>query len=135
MPDWLTRLLESYIPMLSNLWWALTALTAGLLWLASRLGLWKRCGERDLKRWCSQLGHTDETERREAQRNLVKCGARLVSPLIDTLDKTDSETLRELIVDVLCQIGPPALRPLLARRRKDSIAPFVDRALESVLPR
>jgi len=139
MPDWLTRLLESRIPtildLLSNLWWALAVLTAGLLWVASRLGLWKRCGERDLRRWCSQLGHTDETGRCEAQRNLVRCGARSVFPLIDMLDETDSDTLRELIVDVLCQIGPSGLRPVLAIRREDSIAPFVDKVLESVLPK
>ncbi len=139
MPQWLARFLESPIPtlldLLNNVWWALGLLFALLLAIASRLGIWKRCDQRELKRWCSHLGLSDQAEQQEARKRLIACGAWSVSPLVDTLYRTDSDKQRETVVAALCEIGPLALRPLLVAREEDSIAPFVDEALGKELPK
>ncbi|MDZ7261392.1 MAG: HEAT repeat domain-containing protein [candidate division KSB1 bacterium] len=139
MLEWLERLLSSHIPalldLLSNLWWLLGLLFAGLIWVASRLGLWKRCSKGLLKNWFHQLEHPDESVRSKARQKLTACGERTVLFLVDTLYKTDSDKRRALAVDVLCEIGIPALRSLLAARKEESMARIVDEALEKKLPR
>lgn len=139
MPEWLARLLKSPIPvlldLLNNVWWALGLLFAGLIWAASRLRLWNQCSERHLEDWFYHLEHTDESMRSEAQQKLIACGDRAVLLLVDALQKTDSDKRRELAIDILCEIGIPALRPLLVARKEEIIAPFVDKALEEHLPK
>ena len=144
MPEWLARLLKSPVPalldLLSNVWWALGLLLAGLIWAASRLGLWKRCSKRHLESWFFQLEHSDGLLRSEAQ-GLISCGNLAVLFLVDVLKKTDSDKRRKLAAEVLCEIGVPALRPLLAARKgkegeeeKKHVASCVDDALEKYLP-
>jgi hypothetical protein len=138
MPQWLERLLQGPIPalldLLSNVWWFLGLLLAGLLWVVYRSGLWRRCDERNLENWLLQLEHTDESVRSDARRKLLACGHRAVSLLVDAIQETDREERRELVVNVLCEIGTSALRPLLVMRKEQSISSHVDRALEQHLP-
>lgn len=139
MTEWLARLLRSPIPalldLLSNLWWALGLLFAGLIWAASRLGLWNQCSKRRLENWFYHLEHPNESIRSEAQQKLIACGYRAVWLLVDALQKTDNDKRGELVIKILCEIGIPALRPLLVARKEESSAPLVDKALEEQLPK
>ncbi len=135
MPEWLTSLLESPMPALldffSNLWWLLGLILAALIWAASRLK--SGCNKQQLQDWCNQLydnGHV----RDEAKERLVTCGGRAVPLLMDVLAK-EGDKQRNLAVEALCEIGTPALKPLLAARNKDHIAHSVDGALEKYLPK
>jgi len=137
MREWLDRLLDSRIPalldLLSNAWWLFGLLLAGLIWALSRLGLLKRCSKRDLKKCILEL--TDDPMQLKARQKLIDCGEKAVFQLTESLKETDSEKQREMIVHVLCEIGAPALKQMLVARKRESIAPCVDGALEEYLPK
>ena len=139
MREWLERLLDSRIPalldLLSNAWWLFGLLLAGLIWALSRLGLLKRCSKRDLEKCIRDLEPTDEPMQLKARQKLIACGERAVSLLTESIAKTDSEKQREMVVNVLCEIGAPALKQMLVARKRESIAPCVDGALEEYLPK
>lgn len=136
MPEWLTSLLESPGPALldffSNLWWLLGLILAALIWAASRLK--SGCNKQQLQDWCNQLGYDNGHVRDEAKERLMTCGGRAVPLLMDVLAK-EGDKRRSLAVEALCEIGTPALKPLLAARNKDHIARSVDGALEEYLPK
>ncbi len=139
MFEWIARLLKSPIPtlidLLCNLWSLLFGiLIPGLIWVLHRLGLWKRCAKQSLKHWIHQLDHDDEPKRLKARRKLIDCGHQAVHPLVESLKKTDSDTRRKLVVEVLCEIGAPALKQLFMLRKEGNIARLVDEALEKCLP-
>ena len=97
------------------------------------MGLWRRCSKGDLRKWLLQLDH--ESMRSKAWQRLIACGERAVSLLAESLEKTDSKKRQEMVVNVLCEIGAPALKQLLVARKRASIAPCVDGALEEYLPK
>ena len=136
MPQWLMRFLDGPIPplldALNNVWGALLLLVGSLGYIYSRIR--GRCNTETIENWCSLLTSSDEKKRQRAIKNLIACGSRSVAHLVDILHKTDSSTQREQIVEILCEIGPPALKRLLASRRETNVAPLVDNALENYLP-
>ena len=137
MPKWLAHMLESHMPALLDLLnnvRGLLGLFARLIWTALRLGLWKRCGKQQLENWFFQLEHTDESVRSKARQALIDCEDRAVLPLVDALQRTDSDKRRNLAVEVLCEIGAPAIKQLLMLRKEKNIARLVDKALEEYLP-
>jgi len=134
MPEWLTNLLTSpvaaLLDLVNNLWWLLGLISAALIWVASYSGLW--CSKNRLRDWCRQLGYDDKDAQRKARQKLIGCRGRAVLPLVDVLR---DDRRQSLAVEILCEIGTPALKPLLAERKDEDVARLIDDALEKYLPK
>lgn len=135
MPEWASNLLDNTIAKLVALIAAgltlLGALGIGVRWVSRRLR--NRYSGSQVRLWCKKLDDDLESVRLEAKQNLIHRGGKAVSPLVDTLREGTCRA-QKLASEALCDIGGPALRPMLAARREKLTTDCVDEALQQYLP-